>query len=137
MKSFIIDTNCLLSYVTDRNPRQYECMDKIFKNASNLEQEIIIISNVITEFVYVLQSIYKIKDALVSEMISDLLNNPGITYHHGYFPELIFKYWPYQIRDYGDAVIAASATILKTPVYTFDKSFAQQLKKQKINFTLL
>ncbi len=137
MKSFIVDTNCLLSYVTDRNQRQYECMDKIFKSTSNMEQEIIIISNVITEFVYVLQSIYKTDDSLIFEMISDLLNNPGITYHNDYFPETILKYWPNQIKDYGDAVVAASATILKIPVYTFDKSFAQQLNKLKIDVTLL
>ncbi len=137
MKSFIVDTNCLLSYVTDRNQRQYEYMDKIFKSTSNMEQEIIIISNVITEFIYVLQSIYKTDDSLISEMISDLLNNPGITYHNGYFPETILKYWPNQIKDYGDAVVAASATILKIPVYTFDKSFTQQLNKLKIDVTLL
>jgi len=137
MKSFIIDTNCLLSYVIDRNPEQYECMDHIFKRASVLEQEIVITSNVITEFVYVLQTIYKTADTLISEMISDLLKNTGITFLHGYFPETIVKYWPTHIQDYGDAVIAASASILKFPVYTFDKSFASQLKKLKINYSLL
>ena len=48
----IIDTNCLLSFVTDRNPIQNECMAAVFERAAKLEEEILVISNVITEFVY-------------------------------------------------------------------------------------
>ena len=137
MNSSIVDTNCLLSYVTNRDPQQYECMDNIFKSASKLQQEIVIISNVITEFVYVLQSVYKIKDHIISKMVSDLLNNPGMTYQHGYYPDTIIKFWPNNIKDFGDAVIAASASVLKCSIYTFDKSFAGQLKKLKIDYELL
>ncbi len=127
MRKFLIDTNCLVSYTTTRSKNQTERISGYIEDASNLKNEIIIISNIITEFVYTLQSIYEVDTKFTSKMLVDVFKNPGIKYHHGYFINQILALWPGKIKDYGDAVLAAAASELKTPVLTFDKSFSNQL----------
>ena len=90
----VIDTNCLLSFVTDRNLEQNRRMAAVFERASRLEEEIVLVSNVISEFVYVQLSVYGQKERLVSDMIADLMNHPGVQYHHGFFPQTILSLWP-------------------------------------------
>ena len=128
----IIDTNCLLSFVTDRNPIQNECMAAVFERAAKLEEEILVISHVITEFVYVQLSVYAQEESLIAGMISDLLKHPGVQYHHGIFLDSILGLWPESFREFGDAVIAAAAKLLELPVYTFDRVFRRQLERVSI-----
>ena len=128
----VIDTNCLLSFVTDRNPQQNHCMAVILERASRLEEEIVLISNVISEFVYVQLSVYGQEDSLVASMVADLLNHPGVQYHHGFFPDSILSLWPGSVPDFGDAVIAAAAKTLEVPVYTFDRVFHRRLARISI-----
>lgn len=137
MKSFLIDTNCLISYTTTRSMIQSEKISGYIEDASNFKAEIIIISNIITEFVYTLQSIYKADSKFINQMLGDLLKNPGIKYHHGYFIGTILSFWPHKIKDYCDAVLAAAAFELKFPVLTFYKPFAKQLSLINIPHRLL
>ena len=136
MSSFIIDTSCLISYVTDRNPAQTEKIAEVLENASDLEYEIFIISNVITEFVYTLQSVYEQVPKLISNMISDLFSNPGIEYIHSYNIDMILDLWPNKIRDYGDSIVAATALEHNVPILTFDKVFSTQLTDIRVKHQL-
>ena len=52
MNSFLIDTNCLISYTTTRSKIQSERISEYIEDASDFKSEIIIISNVITEWVF-------------------------------------------------------------------------------------
>jgi hypothetical protein len=57
VKKYIIDTNALISFVTDRNLNQQQIMKSIFETASSLKGLIICHSHVLTEFVYVMEKI--------------------------------------------------------------------------------
>ena len=137
MKDILIDTNALLSYITDRNKKQSEIMFDIFNRAGNLEFQICIISNVITEFVYVLQKIYNTKPVLISTIIKDMNSMLGVYLHPEFFPETIFSIWPNKIKDYGDAFLAAASIELNYPIATFDKNFRNQLIKIECKIELL
>jgi predicted nucleic acid-binding protein len=137
VSSFIIDTNCLISYVTDRNPGQTEKIAEVLENASDLKYEIFIISNVITEFVYTLQSVYEQDPKLISNMLSDLFSNPGIEYVHSYDIDIILSLWPNKIQDYGDSIVAAAALEHNVPILTFDKAFSTQLADIRVKHQLL
>ncbi|WKZ20073.1 MAG: PIN domain-containing protein [Candidatus Jettenia sp. CY-1] len=137
MNSFLIDTNCLISYTTTRSKIQSERISEYIENASNFQAEIIIISNTITEFVYTLQSIYKVDSVFINHMLRDLFKNPGIKHQQGYFISTILSLWPDTIKDYGDAVLAAAASELKIPILTFDKPFSKQLSLIHIPHKLL
>ena len=52
MKKRVIDTNALISFVTDRNPDQQEKAAAIFEDAARLKATILCPQNVLTEFVY-------------------------------------------------------------------------------------
>ncbi|MFZ2896567.1 MAG: PIN domain-containing protein [Saprospiraceae bacterium] len=137
MNSFLIDANCLISYTTTRSKIQSERISEYIENASNFQAEIIIISNIITEFVYTLQSIYKVDSIFINHMLRDLLKNPGLKHQEGYFMSTILSLWPDKIKDYGDAVLAAAAFELKIPILTFDKPFSKQMSLINIPYKLL
>lgn len=37
MNKYLIDTNCLISFVTDRNPEQQKIISKYFEDAADLK----------------------------------------------------------------------------------------------------
>ncbi|RQW04538.1 type II toxin-antitoxin system VapC family toxin [candidate division KSB1 bacterium] len=137
MSTFILHTNCLLCFVTDRNLDQQETVQNILLSAAQMDKTLYIISNVITEFVHVLDSVYHTDQKTISALSGDWLDMPGIQYHPGYFPKTIFKLWPRQIPDYGDAVLAAATVKLRIPLYTFDRNFSTRLSKLSISHELL
>jgi predicted nucleic-acid-binding protein len=135
MKKILIDTNSLISFVVDRDDRQNRIMYDLFSGKEKVQ--IILISNVVSEFVYVLDKIYQVDPSLINSMIQDLLKMPNLEFSQGYYPEVIFALWPQKIKDFGDAVIAAASIYSKCPIYTFDKKLTQQLKALKCDYYLL
>jgi len=50
MKKIIIDTNCLISFVSDRNIEQQEKISNLFREAGRLKKTILCHHHVISEF---------------------------------------------------------------------------------------
>ena len=137
MTRHIVDTNILLTFVTDRDPPRREIVSRVFQGAASLREELWVISNVVTEFVHVLTTVYGVEAATVRSMVVDLLDTPGVLYHHGYYPGLVFRIWPAEVRDFGDAVVAAAASTLDLPVYTADNAFGAELSRIGVAAELL
>ena len=134
MKVILIDTNGLISFITTRNLEQNSVMFELFTN-NNFR--INVISNVISEFIYVMDKIYKTEQKVISQILKDLIKMPSVDFIEGYFPEMIFKLWPAKINDFGDSVITAASIINKIPLYTFDKKLSLQLKRISCSHILL
>ncbi len=137
MIHLLIDANALISFVTDRNPRQTEIVTELIESASNLESNIIVIGSVLNDLVFVLDGIYECEPQFIANITRDLLKHPGIRFEHGCYPQRILQLWPDQIKEYGDAILAAAAVELALPVYTFDKRFSRELKRSGIPSKLL
>ncbi len=120
MKHYYIDTNCLISYVTDRNISQQERITPFIENAAVLKHKLIITSTVITEFIYVCSAVYKLDNLCVRSLILDLLHTPGMEVVEEYSLSFILHVWPSFITDYGDAVLAASVQKNGGMLLTFD-----------------
>jgi predicted nucleic acid-binding protein len=130
MKNIIIDTNMLISFVTDRNPHQQAKAALLFESASRLKLSITLHLNVITEFVYVMDKIYDINRSKISEIISDLLIMPGVNLICEIDLKSVLAIWPSSVSDYGDALLAALCTKSKqNMIATFDKQFKKSLSK--------
>ncbi len=128
MKKIIIDTNCLISFVSDRNPDQQEKIATLFDNARRLKKLIVCHHHVLSEFVFVLTSVYSVKAKNVQKMLTDLVAMPGISYTSDVDIQTLLSLWPENIPDYGDAVIAAYCKKTKgTKIATFDKKFNNAL----------
>ena len=130
MKKYIIDTNVLISYVTDRSPDQQKKIAKIFQEVVRLKGVILCPQNVLTEFIYVLDKVYGISKNDIQGMVKDFLAMPGIELVHEIDFSTVLKFWPKAISDFGDAVVASLGDLYKESVIvTFDLKFIHTLKK--------
>lgn len=122
MKQVVIDTNLLISFVTDRNKEQQEQAARIFDAARHSRLSILCHQNVLTEFVYVLHRIYKVEQPAISTMIHDLLATPGIEAVNDLNYHALLDIWPARCVDYADAVLLAYCKTRKDVVLaTFDQ----------------
>lgn len=128
MKKIVLDTNVLISFLTDRNLAQQEKAAAIFSRAAALQTEILCQQEVISEFVYVMDSVYRVSKNEIREMLLDFGEMPGVEIVSGLDLALVSKLWPAQITDYGDAVIAALCKKTRdSAVATFDRKFSKEL----------
>lgn len=133
MKKYIIDTNALISFVTDRNLKQQKIIASIFESAANLKAVAICPQNVLTEFVYVMDRVYCSPKEEINRMVKDFLLTPGMEVVHNINLPSLLKLWPWHFSDYGDAIVASLGKELKgAMVATFDKSFRVALKKSGV-----
>ena len=122
MKQIIIDTNCLISFVTNRNPAQQEKVARLLSDAATLRQTILCHHHALSEFVYVLGSVYQLSDQIIHDMITALIAMPGVKLVTDVDMETVLNYWPNHISDYGDAVIVGQCKNHKgSAIATFDK----------------
>jgi predicted nucleic acid-binding protein len=68
VRKYVIDTNALISFVTDRNPKQQQRMKELFESASLLKGLILCHSHVLTEFIYVMDRVYRVSKDRIKEM---------------------------------------------------------------------
>ncbi len=130
MKKYIIDTNALISFVTDRNPEQQAKIDKLFNDAARLRILVLCPQNVLTEFVYVMDKVYEIPKSEINEIVRDFIDMPGIEVVHDLNMKTLMSYWPEVFKDYGDAIIATLCKNTKgSLIVTFDRKFRTKLKK--------
>lgn len=133
MKKYIIDTNALISYVTDRNPDQQRKIARIFQEAVRLKGMILCPQNVLTEFIYVLDKIYRIPKKDIRMMVKDFLILPGMELVDEIDFNTVFKYWPEALPDFGDAVVASLGELYRgSVIVTFDHRFILALKKLRL-----
>jgi predicted nucleic-acid-binding protein len=128
VKKYILDTNALISFVTDRNPEQQKKIAPLFEAVANMKAIMLCHQYVLTEFIYLMDKIYNVPKKEISRIISDFVDMPGIEIIHEIDFNIVFSYWPAQIPDFGDAVIASTGKIRRSPIVTFDRKFSGNLK---------
>ena len=134
MKKYIIDTNALISFVTDRNPDQQQKVAPLFESAANLKALILCHQYVLTEFIYVMDRVYQVPKEDIRRIIADLVDMPGIEVINEIDFTAVLSCWPDPIPDFGDAVIASVSKIRKSAIVTFDRKFAKNLKSLGMNY---
>jgi predicted nucleic-acid-binding protein len=130
MKELILDTNFLISFVTDRNLAQQEKAAEVFLQATHLKTQLLCPQSVIIEFTYVLEKIYHQPKKHIRQLVADLLVLPGLEVIQKIDFNWVLTFWPDQVADFGDALVAAAAKVRKeAQVATFDKALIHSLKK--------
>lgn len=130
MKKYIIDTNALISFVTDRNVAQQEVVAPLFEAASRLKCTLVCHQFVLTEFVFVMDKVYGTPRETINTMIKDLIAMPGVELYQQTDFRALLSFWPSNIGDFGDALVATTAKAVKgSVVVTFDEKFKSGLKK--------
>jgi len=135
VKKYIIDTNALISFVTDRNPDQQQKITPLFESAAHLKAMILCHQNVLTEFIYVMDRVYHVPKDEIGRMIAAFVEMPGIEIIHEIDFNEVLSCWPDPIPDYGDAIIASISKIIRrSTIVTFDRKFSNNLKSLGLNF---
>ncbi len=135
MKQYVIDTNALLSFVTDRNAAQQTVMTGVFEQVAAAQASILCPQNVIAEFVYVMETVYHQPKPAIRSIVADFIAMPGVTIFDKTDFDAVFSLWPEIFEDFGDAVIASCARSAKgTSVITFDRRFMRKLASCRIPF---
>ncbi|HBS26574.1 MAG TPA: PIN domain nuclease [Gammaproteobacteria bacterium] len=134
MKTVVIDTNALISFLTDRNPEQQDKIASLLQDAAELRITVLIHHHVLSEFVYVLDSIYEIPKTSINAMISDLAEMPGIEFISSLDVATLLSLWPESVADYGDAmIVSASLAVKGSVIATFDKNLRKSLSRLNLN----
>jgi predicted nucleic acid-binding protein len=133
LKRIGIDSNVVLSFLTDRDPGQRARATELFVAAAAGEHVLVVHQQVVAEAVYVLLNVYGVAANVVSSAMHDLLELPGVvTTDDLPWPEL-WQLWPRRLRNFGDACLAASA---KADAFdrlaTFDAKFARSARRQGV-----
>ena len=130
MKKYVIDTNVLISFVTDRNLEQQRIVAPLFEAATRMKCVLICHQFVLTEFVFVMERVYKVPKETINTMLRDFISTTGIELQQQTDFAHLLSVWPAQIPDFGDALVASTAKGTKGAiVISFDKHFKSALKK--------
>lgn len=130
MKRYIIDTNVLISFVTDRNFSQQEIVTPLFAAASRLKCTLVCHQFVLTEFIFVMDKVYGTPKETINAMVHDFIAMPGVELWQETDFNAVLSLWPSSIADFGDALIAATGKAIKESVIvTFDEKFKSALKR--------
>lgn len=124
----LVDTNVILSAVTDRNAFQRARAERLFRLAASGLEQIVIAQFVLFETHYVMRNLYGQSDADVATLLAELVALPGIVVQHAVPLERLFALWPSSIREIADAALAATAIELGCSIATFDSRFVRRLR---------
>lgn len=135
MRRYVIDTNALLSFVTDRNAEQQAVMTGIFEQVAAAQATVLCPQNVIAEFVYVMETVYHQTKPSIRSIIVEFIAMQGISIIDKCDLDAVFSLWPDMLDDFGDAIVAVCARSAKgASVITFDRQFMRGLKACDIQF---
>ncbi len=134
MSRVVVDTNVLLSFLTDRDEQQQHLAAELLESAARGEHVLILHQLVLTEMVYVLQNLYDLDSSSVAIIVQDLLAMPGVQPLDEIDWGLFLELWPQQVGDFADAGLT---TVLRSGDYdslaTFDLSFSRATRKQGLS----
>ena len=130
MTRVVVDTNVLVSFLTDRNAPQQARAAALFEAATRGEVEIILHQMVISEMVYVLANLYGLEALEIAQVLDDLISTAGVTPVDEIVWSRVLELWPSRFADFADGALAVVASAKRyDSVATFDRKFARRLRK--------
>jgi predicted nucleic acid-binding protein len=128
VKSVVVDTNVVLSFVTDRDPRQQRAAARLFERAASRERRVILPQVVLIEIVYVLQNLYRMPAPETAGLLDDLLAMPSVEVDNEVAWHTVLGIWPGRVRDFADAVLVTVARAGDHAVASFDRKLTRALR---------
>lgn len=134
MTRILLDTNALVSFLTDRDEVQQQRVARILREAADGQTEVYLHQTVITEMVYVLSNLYEVELTDVAALMQDMLAMPGLLPIHGLAWSAVLDRWPDPYPDLADACLATVASQNPTmSIATFDRTLGKRLRGEGLS----
>ena len=125
----ILDTNALVSFLTDRSPQQQALVAELISAATGGEHRLLLPQIVLSELVYVLQNLYAVSAAEAASILADLLALSGAEAVHDVSWSEVLALWPVAIPTFADAVVVATSRGVRADaIATFDGKLRRRMK---------
>lgn len=121
MKQLILDTNVLVRFLVQDDPKQSAGASKLMGDAQSGETELILDRMVVTELVYVLMGHYKRVRVDVANTILAIVQSPYVRADdESLLIDALLRFRDHGV-DFVDAWLAAKASALSFPIASFDR----------------
>lgn len=128
MTTCFIDTNLLIRYLTNDDPKKADRVDQLLEKAANGKIKLMTAEIVLAEVVWVLESFYHLEKTRIAEMLKAILSTPGLEVLNGRMVENALPYYSLQNVDFVDAYIVALMQKQNiTGIYSFDKKHLDRI----------
>lgn len=122
-KRRLIDTNLILRHLVQDNEKQAGLAGKLFDACDRGQVVIVVLSAVLAECVFVLESFYEHQRGDIASTLSRLISSPGVEIVDGAIHlDALDRYGRTKVH-FVDCLIAATACAENIPVASFDQDF--------------
>jgi predicted nucleic-acid-binding protein len=127
--TYFLDTNLFIRYLTNDEPLVAQRVEKLLAQASQGKKQLVTAELVIAEIVWVLESVYKLKNAEITPLIRAILATPGLEVINADLVGRAIDYYAQQSLDFVDAYIVAIMEKRGIDgLYSFDKKHLSNIK---------
>lgn len=119
MSKNLIDTNLIIRFLVNDDPKKVVKVEKLLKDKNNQN---ILLDTVVAEIIWVLSSYYGLKKADTIEKIEALIHVESIECNKVVIAGAL-SIWKENNISYIDAYLAAVAELGNTILYSYDKNF--------------
>jgi predicted nucleic-acid-binding protein len=122
-KQRIVDTNLIVRYLVQDHEKHARAAGKLFDACDRGDVVVVVLSVVLAECVFVLESFYGRPRAAIASVLGGLISSPGVEI--GELPVHLDALNRYKgtKAHFVDCLIAATALAKDIPVSTFDQDF--------------
>ena len=119
----LIDTNLIVRFLVQDHPKHAKAADRLFAACDRGEVSLVVLSSVLAECVFVLESFYKHPREQVASALSRLVASPGVELDDlAIHLDALNRYRNSKVH-FVDCLIAACGVASNIPVATFDGDF--------------
>ncbi len=123
----IVDANILLRYLLGDNLKMKDLACQVIDNT-----EVLILSEVLAEVVYVLEKVYKVPRTDISKTLLLLLDKPTIIMEHFEIISNALIYYQQFKLDFIDCILLSYSKSNGSIIHTFDKKLSKLIESIKL-----
>ena len=130
MERSLVDTNVILRYLLQDDATLFEKASAILEKVKTGQEKVIILESVLTECVYVLLKVYKIKRTAIAKSLRTLLHYKGIANPDKLDLIDSMDIFSQTNLSFVDCILCAKSRNNGMPLHTFDEDLARAARSQ-------